>query len=65
MLKGQSKNISRKPRNLLKNRHNDSLKESQLTLSQGIMKEKAVVDDADADDEMRTSASQNHVTATL
>jgi hypothetical protein len=65
MLKGQSKNVFRKPRNLLENRHNDSLKESQFTLSQGIMKKKAVVDDADADDEMRASASQNHVTATL
>jgi hypothetical protein len=38
-------------------------KKSQLTLSQGMLKKGDVVDDAD--DEVRTSASQNRVTATL
>jgi hypothetical protein len=33
-LKGESENNSRKPRVLVKNRHSDSLKKGQLTLSQ-------------------------------
>jgi hypothetical protein len=58
-------NSRRKPRGLLKNRHSDSLEKSQLTLSQGMMKKgDGIVDVAD-DDEVRTSASQNHVTAKL
>jgi hypothetical protein len=44
---------------LLKNWH------SQLTLSQGMLKEGDVDADADDDDEVRTSESQNHATATL
>jgi hypothetical protein len=52
----------------LKNWHSDSLKNAQLTLSQG-KKEKGdeVADDEDDDDDdaVRTSVSQNRVTATL
>jgi hypothetical protein len=55
---------SRKPRDLLKNRHSDSLKKSELTLSQGMMNKGDVVV-ADEDDKLRTSASQNHVTTAL
>jgi hypothetical protein len=33
MLKGELKNNSRKPRILVKNRHSESLKKGQLTLS--------------------------------
>ncbi len=59
-------NNSRKPRDLLKNLHRDSLKKSQVTLSQGMLKKGDVIVDADADDdEVRTSALQNRVTATL
>ncbi len=50
-------NNSRKLRDLTKNRHSDSLKKSQLTLSQWIMKKSdvvAVADDFD-DYEVRTS----------
>jgi hypothetical protein len=65
MLKGKLENRSRKPRDLLKNRHSDSLKEGQLTLSQGMMKKGDVIADADDDNEVRTSASQNHATAKL
>jgi hypothetical protein len=55
---------SRKSRDLLKNRHSDSLKQSQVTLSQGMMKKGDVVVAGD-DDDVRTIASQNHGTATL
>jgi hypothetical protein len=51
VLKGKLKNNSRKPRDLTKNMHCDSLKNSQLTLSQGMLKkgnEVAVHDDDDA-----------------
>ncbi len=48
----------RKPRDLVKNRHSDSLKKSPLTLSQGMMKKGDIVDDAYDDDEVRTSDSQ-------
>jgi hypothetical protein len=51
-----------KPRDLLNNRHSDSLKKSQLILSQGMLKKGYVNDDTD--DEVRTSVSQNCVTAT-
>ncbi len=49
------------------NRHSDSLKKSQLSLSQGMMKNGDIIilaDDYD-DDEVRTNASQNYVTARL
>ncbi len=65
MLKRESENDSRKPRGLLKNRHCDNLKKSKLTLSQGMLKKWDVDDDADDDDEVRISASQNCVTETL
>jgi hypothetical protein len=52
-----------KPRDLLNNRHSDSLKKSQLTLFHGMLKKGDVNDDTD-DDEVRTSVSQNCVTAT-
>jgi hypothetical protein len=59
-------NNSRKPRGLIKNRHSDSLKKGQLTLSQGMVKKRddGAVEDDD-DDVMRTSVSQKRVTATL
>jgi hypothetical protein len=60
-------NNSREPRDLTKNRHSDSLKKSQLTLSQGMMRKGDVIvvadDDDDDDNEVRTSASQNYATA--
>ncbi len=52
-------------RDLLKNRHNDSLKKSQHTLSQGMMKNGDVIIDANDGVEERISASQNHATALL
>jgi hypothetical protein len=64
MLKRESENYSKKPRDLLKNRHSGSLNKSHLTLSQGMLKKGNVNGDADDYDEVRTSASQNHVTAT-
>jgi hypothetical protein len=44
-------NNSRKPRDLTKNRHIDSLKKDQLTLSQGMVKkgDDVAVDDDDDD----------------
>jgi hypothetical protein len=44
-------NNSRKPRDLTKNRHIDSLKKDQLTLSQGMVKkgDNVAVDDDDVD----------------
>jgi hypothetical protein len=60
---GESENNSRKQSYLLKNRHSDSLKKSQLTLSQGMTKKGDVVDDADDNDAVRTTASQNCATA--
>ncbi len=50
---------------LLKNRHIDSQKKSQLSLSQGRLKKGDVYDDADDDDEVRTSALQKRATASL
>jgi hypothetical protein len=44
--------------------HSDNLKKSQLTLSQGLTK-KGDVNAIAGDDEVRTSASQNHAAATL
>ncbi len=51
-----------KPRDLLNNWHSDSLKKSQLSFSQGMLKKGYVNDDTD--DEVRASVSQNCVTAT-
>jgi hypothetical protein len=48
------------PRGLNENRHSDSLKKGQLTISQGKMKRG---DDAADDDMVRTSVSQDRVTA--
>jgi hypothetical protein len=68
-LKEESGNNSRKPRDLAKNWHSDSLKKSQLTLSQRKSKKGDVVvvadDDDDDDDEVRTSVSLNPVTVPL
>jgi hypothetical protein len=64
MFKEKSKHNFWKPRDQLKNRHSDGLKKSQLILSQEMLRKGDVDDDADDDDEVRTSASQNHVTAT-
>jgi hypothetical protein len=50
-----------KPREILKNRRSDSLKKSQLPLPQGMLKKGDAVDDADDDDEVRISESQNSV----
>ncbi len=47
------------------NRYNDSLKEDQLTLSQGKMKKGEDVADDEDDDAVRTSVSQDQVTETL
>ncbi len=44
-----------------KNRHSDSLKKSQFTIFQGMMKKGDV---SIADDKVRTSALQNGMTAT-
>jgi hypothetical protein len=49
-----------KPKDLTKDRHSDSLKKSQLTLSQGMMKKgDALVVDDDDDIEVRTISSEN------
>ncbi len=58
-------NDSRKPRDLLKNRHSDSLKKDSTYSFSGMLKKGDVDDDAANDDEVRTSASQNCTTATL
>ncbi len=51
---------------LTKSRHSDSLKKSQLTLSQGMMKKGDIIVVADDDDdEVRSSVLKNQVTATL
>ncbi len=47
------------------NRLSDNLKKSELTLSQRILKKGDVNDDANDDDEVRTSMSHNYATATL
>jgi hypothetical protein len=43
------------PRDLLKNRHSDSIKKSQLTLSRGMLIKGNINNDADDDEEVRTS----------
>ncbi len=62
---GELENNSRKPRDLIKNRHSDSLKKGQLTLSEGIVKKGDDVSVDDDDDTMRTSVSQNQVIVIL
>jgi hypothetical protein len=63
--KGELENISRKPRDLTKNRHSDSLKKGELTLSQGMIKKGDDVKVDDSHNAVRTSVLQNRVTATL
>ncbi len=58
-------NNSTKPRDLTENRHSGGLKKGQLTLSQGKMKKGDDVADYNDDDAVRTSVSQERVTATL
>jgi hypothetical protein len=60
ILKGELENNSRKPMDLVKNRHSDSLIKGQLTLSQGKMKKGDDVADDD-DDAIRTSVSQDYI----
>jgi hypothetical protein len=59
MLKGESENKSRKPRELVGKWHSDSLKKVQLTLFQGKKKEGDEVSDYEDD------AVRNSVLATL
>jgi hypothetical protein len=54
ILKGELENNSRKPMDLVKNRHSDSLINGQLTLSQGKMKKGDDVADDDDDDAVGT-----------
>jgi hypothetical protein len=65
MLKEELESNSRKPRDIVKNRHNDSLKKGKHTLSQGKIKKGDDVAVDDDDDTVRTSVSQDQVTATL
>jgi hypothetical protein len=65
MLKGGLENNSRKPRDLVKTRHSDSLKKGQLTLSQGKMKKEDDAADDEDNDAVRTSVSPDQVTATM
>jgi hypothetical protein len=62
--KGELENYSGKPRDPTENRHRDSLKKGQFTLSQGKMKKRDDVVDDD-DDVVRTVVSQDIATATL
>jgi hypothetical protein len=64
VLKGELENNSRKPRDLTKNRHSGSLKKSQLTSSQVMLKKGDDVTGDDADYEVRSSVSQNRVLVT-
>jgi hypothetical protein len=48
-------NNSRKPKNLFKGRHSDSLNKSTYSFS-GMIQKGNVIDDADDDDEVKTSA---------
>ncbi len=59
MLKKKLENNSMKPRDLPKNRHSDSLKKSQLTLSQGMSKKGDDVADDDDGNAVRTSVLRN------
>jgi hypothetical protein len=64
-LKAELENNSRKPRELVRKLHSDSLKNFQLTLSRGNMKKGDEVADDRNDDTVRTSVSQDQVTVTL
>jgi hypothetical protein len=64
-LTGELENNSSKPRDLVENWHRDGLKKVQLTLSKGKKKKEDEVGDEDDDDAVRTSVSQDRVTATL
>ncbi len=69
MLNGELENNSTKPRGLVRKWNSDSLKQVQLTLSQGKKKKGDEVDD-EVDDEddvdvVRTSVSQDRVKVTL
>jgi hypothetical protein len=57
--RGEFENNSRKPRDLTKTRHSDSLKNGLLTLSQGTVKKGDDVAVDEDDDAVRTSMSQN------
>ncbi len=61
--RGELENNSRKTRGLTKSSHSQSINKGQITLSQGMEKNRDVV--AVDDDAVRTSVSQNQVTATL
>jgi hypothetical protein len=63
--RGELENNPRKPRNLIENRHSDSLKRDQLPLSQGKMKRGDDVAVDEDDDAVTTSVSQGRVTAPL
>ncbi len=65
MLKGGLENNSRKPRDLVKNRHRNSLKKGQLTLCQDKMKKDDDAADNEDNDAVRTSVSPDQVTATM
>ncbi len=56
-LKGELENNCRKPRDLVRNRHSDSLNKGQLTLSYGKMKKGDDVAYDEDDDPVRTSVS--------
>jgi hypothetical protein len=58
-------NNSRNPTGLVENWHGDDLKKAQLTLSHGKKKEGNEVEDDYDDDVVRTSVSQDRVTAAL
>jgi hypothetical protein len=61
----EQENNSRKTRGLTKNRYSDSPKKGQPMLSHGKMKKGDDVADDDDDDAVRTSVSQDQVTATM
>ncbi len=67
MLKGELENNSRKPRDLVRKLAYclPTVKKVQLTLSKGKMKKGDEVADDEDDDVVRTSMSQDQVTATL
>jgi hypothetical protein len=65
MIKGEAENNSSKPRDLLENRHSDSLKNRQLTFSLGMLKKGDVDNNADDDDKVSTSGSGNLATEIL
>jgi hypothetical protein len=64
MLMGELENNFRKSRDLVKNRHSDSLKKGQIAISQGKMKKGDLVAD-DEDDDVRTGVSPTLLTKEL